>query len=59
MDSKIPQHKRMAMGQDRVGFKKGGMVPNPKVVKGGVPNTPLTDVKRVNGIPGMKKGGAC
>lgn len=59
MDKMIPQHKRMAMGQERVGFKKGGAVPNPKVMKGGVPNTPLTNVKRANGIKGMKHGGPC
>lgn len=59
MDSKIPQHKRMAMGQDRVGFKKGGMVPAPKVLKSGAPESPLTKAKHANGIPGMKRGGAC
>lgn len=57
-DSKIPMHKRLAMGE-KVGFKKGGSLPMPKVVKGGVPNTPITNAKRANGLPGMKKGGMC
>lgn len=56
-NSKIPQHKRMACG-DRVGFKKGGAVlPNPNVLKSGMPETPMTKAKHVNGIPGMKRGG--
>lgn len=67
MDKSIPQHKRMAMGQERVGFKKGGavaagaspLVAAPKVLKGGAPNSPLTKAKRANGVVGMKRGGAC
>lgn len=57
MDNKlIPQHKRMAMGQRDVGFKKGGFV---TPVKKGVPDSPLEKGKRANGVPGMKHGGKC
>jgi hypothetical protein len=51
----ISQHKQMAMGQTpKVGaggnYARGGSVK-------GIPTSPITDVKRSNGIPGMKKGG--
>jgi len=54
---KVPQHKRMAMGE-KVGFKKGGAVA-PRLLKTGTPDSPLEKAKRANGIPGMKKGGKC
>jgi len=58
----IPQHKQMAMGQEpRVGgigaagkYARGG-----SVLKTGIPTSPITDAKRANGVPGMKKGGKC
>lgn len=56
-DSKIPQHKRMAMGAGKIGFKDGGSLPAPKIDKSGVPMSPLTKAKRANGVPGFKKGG--
>jgi len=67
MDSKIPQHKRMAQG-DRVGFARGGAVRAPNVTPVGVPaqmvptpagksGSPLTSARRNNGIPGMCAGG--
>lgn len=51
----ISQHKQMAMGQEpKVGpggkFAKGGSVK-------GIPTSPVTDAKRANGVPGIKKGG--
>lgn len=49
----INQHKRMAMG-DKPNTKKfanGGSVPR------GLPTSPITDSKRANGIPEMKRGG--
>jgi len=52
----IPQHKRMAMGQKDIGFAKGGAVET-KLLKTGIPTSPITDAKRANGIPGMKRGG--
>ena len=54
--SNVPQHKRLAMGQ-RVGFKDGGSLPAPKVLKSGTPMSPITKAKRDNGVPGFKKGG--
>jgi hypothetical protein len=60
MSSNIPQHKRMAMGE-KPGFKRGGSVSpsSTKPLKSGMKDSPLETVKRNNGIPGMKKGGAC
>lgn len=58
MDSKIPQHKRMAMGSGAQGMKNGGPVRVP-ALKTGMKDSPLENVKRANGIPGMKKGGKC
>lgn len=54
--SKTPvnQHKRMAMGETSVGFKKGGSVM--PAIKG-QPMNPITKAKMNNGIPGFKKGG--
>lgn len=58
-NSQISQHKRLAMGE-KVGFAKGGAVPaRTGLLKTGTPTSPLTDAKRANGIPGMKKGGKC
>lgn len=61
--SKIPQNKRLAMGE-KVGFAKGGSVPKAPalpssrpVLKTGRPDSPMEGVKRANGIVGMKKGG--
>jgi hypothetical protein len=60
----MPQHKRMAEGLGdsshahpaRVAkFANGGKVP----LKTGIPTNPITDAKRANGIPGMKRGGKC
>ena len=58
-NNQITQHKRMAMGQN-VGhggstakFARGGIAN----LKSGIPTTPITDAKRANGIPGLKKGG--
>ena len=57
----VNQHKSLAMGDgltkapSRVDkFAKGGAVPN---LKSGLPTSPITDAKRANGIPGLKKGG--
>lgn len=54
----INQHKQMAMGQS---LAKGGLVVKPagsgRPLKTGMPDSPITDAKRANGIPGMKKGG--
>jgi len=65
MASKIPQHKRAAMGE-KVGFAKGGSVPMapklpaaPRALKSGMPDSPMEKVKRSNGVVGMKKGGRC
>lgn len=60
----ITQHKRMAMGQNishgggggSNKFARGGGV-GIRPSKSGIPTTPLTDAKRANGIPGLKKGG--
>jgi hypothetical protein len=60
-DSKIPQHKRLAMGE-RAGFKKGGSVgtvygtPKPPGAippKTGFNETPITKVKKFNGVKGV------
>lgn len=52
--SKVPQHKRMAMGSKAVGFKKGGIVPpRPAIVKSGVKDSPLEKVRRSNGMKGV------
>jgi hypothetical protein len=58
MSDAINQHKRMAMGQ---GMKKGGLVKpvSASPPKSGLKNSPIENVKRANGVPGMKKGGAC
>jgi len=53
----VSQHKQMAMGQKpkvegSTKFARGGLAK-------GIPTSPITDVKRANGIPGMKKGGKC
>jgi hypothetical protein len=54
----VSQHKQMAMGQEP---KVGGIGSASKYARGGmvkgIPTSPITDVKRANGIPGMKKGG--
>lgn len=63
MAKMMGQHKLMAMG-DRPNsvpsrtakFSGGGGV---KPMKTGIPTSPITDAKRANGIPGMKKGGRC
>jgi len=64
MADNISQHKRMAMGQQVTGMKKGGPVVKPApmtapIPKTGMRNSPIENVKRVNGVPGMKKGGKC
>lgn len=61
-DKQISQHKRMAMGDgvarprkaSKLEFARGGVVS-----KTGIPTSPITDSKRANGVPGMKKGGKC
>lgn len=55
----IPQHKRLAMG-DKVGFKKGGSMGmgGAKLLKTGIPDSPIEMARRSNGIPGMKNGGS-
>lgn len=61
-NSQLSQHKRLAMGQSINGqssgsggkFAKGGSV---AAMKTGLPTSPITDAKRANGIPGLKKGG--
>lgn len=53
--SLVPMHKRMAMGQTQ-NLKTGGSV---RPSKTGIPDTPLENARRANGIPGMKKGGSC
>jgi hypothetical protein len=60
-NSKVPQHKNLAMGK-AVGFARGGRVNVTPVgagamVPSGKGSNPLTTAKRNNGIPGMKKGG--
>lgn len=62
MDKKVSQHKRLAMGdrQDKR-YKSGGPIitPRPAKVTAPVSKSPLTTMKRNNGVPGMKKGGNC
>lgn len=61
-NKQISQHKRMAMGQDAdhssrsAKFAKGGSVGVPNL-KTGIPDTPITDAKRANGVPGFRGGG--
>jgi hypothetical protein len=54
----INQHKSMAMGTNP---KVGGIGSIDRYARGGsvkgIPTSPITDVKRGNGIPGIKKGG--
>lgn len=55
----IPQRKQMAMGksvpQGAGGkFARGGSVPS---LKTGIPDNPITDAKRANGVKGIKNGG--
>ena len=55
-DTKISEHKKMAMGMACGGMVRGSsapMVPKPT----GKPNSPLTNARRNNGVPGMKGGG--
>jgi hypothetical protein len=52
----VGQHKRMAMGQGKVGFKAGGTVAPGRGA--GMPMNPITKAKMGNGIPGFKKGGS-
>ena len=54
----VSQHKQMAMGQNPKvgGIGAGGKYAHGGAVKG-IPTSPITDVKRANGIPGMKAGG--
>ena len=59
----VGQHKRMAMGQGKVGFAKGGAVPSPMPAlpmraRVAVPMSPLEVAKRNNVVPGFKKGGS-
>lgn len=58
-NSMIPQHHRMAMGQSVNGMNRGpgGKFAAGGSVKAGLPTSPITDSKRANGVPGMKKGG--
>lgn len=59
MASNIPQHKRLAMGQSIQNKASGGSISvRPKMLKTGIPDSPLENAKRDNGIPGMKKGGS-
>jgi hypothetical protein len=55
----VNQHKRMAMGQAPAGYARGGVVgAGPMVAPpSGRPRSPLTNARRNNGVPGMKKGG--
>ena len=63
-DTDIPQHKRMAMGE-KLKFARGGAVgmlapqgpANTRLLRTGIPDTPIENAKRANGIPGLKKGG--
>lgn len=57
-DSQVNQHKRMAMGE-KVGFARGGRVGVPRTLKTGIPDSPIENAKRANGVVGMKKGGRC
>jgi hypothetical protein len=50
----VSQHKRLAMGEQLNKYAPGGMV-MPRVK--GMPMSPITKMKRNNGVPGMKKGG--
>lgn len=55
----IRQHKQMAMGksvpQGTGGkYARGGSVPG---LKTGIPDNPITDAKRANGVRGIKSGG--
>lgn len=58
-NSLIPQHQRMAMGQSVNGMNRGagGRFAAGGAVTRGLPTNPITDSKRGNGVPGMKKGG--
>lgn len=52
-NEKVGQHKRMAMGESvPKKYAKGGMVK-------GLPESPITEAKKANGIPKFKKGGKC
>lgn len=68
----ISQHKLMAMGlgtkspkdagadskSGRNQFARGGLVAtNSRLLKTGIPDSPLENAKRNNGIPGFKAGG--
>jgi hypothetical protein len=56
--SKIPQHKRLAAGE-RAGFKNGGTVYGAPKTPGAIPpksgfqETPITKVKKFNGVKGV------
>ena len=61
----IGQHKRMAAGNMKVGFARGGVVTPPSPMPAlpvrarvAVPMSPLEVAKRNNGVPGFKKGGS-
>ena len=55
MEKGLDLHKKLAMGKSGAKMPKmasgGGL-------KKGIPTSPITDVKRGNGVPGMKKGGS-
>jgi hypothetical protein len=67
MSDAMNQHKKMAMGQGVKGYKSGGQVKPmnfgpPAATEGmsgglppksGLPNSPITKVKRSNGIKGV------
>jgi hypothetical protein len=60
MTKAIPQHKQMAMGKMTQGYANGGAVNGnrgARLMKTGIPDSPLEDAKRRNGVVGMKKGG--
>lgn len=63
MSKAISQHKQLAMGATKPGYKKGGAVAPMKAaapVKSGFKDGPMEKAKRANGIVGLKKGGmAC
>ncbi len=50
----------MAMGKTTQGYANGGSVNGnrgARVLKTGIPDSPIEDAKRRNGVVGMKKGG--
>lgn len=57
----VSQHKRLAMGHDTghtSRTKKFAVGGSTNALKTGTGDNPLTESRRANGVPGLKKGGA-